>query len=43
MCVVVYYDMELRATFTVTPPMLDRFAYGKSFQIIGREGVATLS
>jgi hypothetical protein len=27
-CVVVCYDKELRATFRVTPPLLDRCVYG---------------
>jgi molybdopterin-guanine dinucleotide biosynthesis protein A len=27
-CVVVCHDKELRATFKVTPPILDRLAYG---------------
>jgi hypothetical protein len=41
-CVVVCYDMELRALFKVTPPMLNRFAYGPSLQIVRKIGVATL-
>jgi hypothetical protein len=42
-CVVVYYDKELRASFKVTPPMLDGFAYGQSFLIVRRVSVVTLS
>jgi hypothetical protein len=40
--VVVCCDKEVRALFKVTPPILNRFAYGQSFQIV-RVGVAALS
>jgi hypothetical protein len=42
-CVVVCYDKELRTPFKATPPMFNRFANGKSFHILGRVEVATLS
>jgi hypothetical protein len=42
-CVVAYYYEELRATFKVTPPMLIRFIYGQSLQIVRRVSVAKLS
>jgi hypothetical protein len=42
-CVVVCHDEGLKATFHVTLPMLNRFAYGQSFQIVRIVGVAALS
>jgi hypothetical protein len=42
-CVVVCYDMELRAIFKVTLPMLYHLAYGQSFLIVCIVGVAALS
>jgi hypothetical protein len=41
-CLAVCYDTELRANFNVTPPILNRFANGQSFQIVAIIDVATV-
>jgi hypothetical protein len=43
MCVVVCYDMELRATLKLTPQVLYRLTHGQSLQIVRCVGVAALS